>query len=247
MKKETQIALAVAVVVLVVVAIALLFVFTGGGGGGDTAQQPPTSPPDIRDGGFGQPTPPAPMGGGMTAPPPTTMAAQPQTTRPPFTPRRDPFAPLPEEVEAMQADAFNPSRYFVLASPPQPPRVELPEPFEPQPRRRVAGIIIGSTVSAILEQEGELPRIVYPGDMVGEFRVAAITETGVILRRSKGNPREVRVPYEPPGNVGGGGFGAGGGRGAGGGLGAPPGAPGAGGLGAPGGGGRGGRGSAPDI
>jgi hypothetical protein len=248
MKKETQIALAVAVVVLVVVAIALLFVFTGGGGGGDTAQQPPSPPPDIRDdGGFGQPMPPAPMGGGMTAPPPTTMAAQPQTTRPPFTPRRDPFAPLPEEVEAMQADAFNPSRYFVLASPPQPPRVELPEPFEPQPRRRVAGIIIGSTVSAILEQEGELPRIVYPGDMVGEFRVAAITETGVILRRSKGNPREVRVPYEPPGNVGGGGFGAGGGRGAGGGLGAPPGAPGAGGLGAPGGGGRGGRGSAPDI
>lgn len=246
MKKETQIALAVAVVVLVVVAIALLFVFTGGGGS-DTAQQPPSAPPDIRDDGLGQPMPPAPMGGGMTAPPPTTMAAQPQTARPPFTPRRDPFAPLPEEVEAMQADAFNPSRYFVLASPPKPPRVELPEPFEPQPRRRVAGIIIGSTVSAILEQEGELPRIVYPGDMVGEFRVAAITEAGVILRRSKGNPREVRVPYEPPGNVSGGGFGAGE-RGTGGGFGTPPGAPsapGAGGLGAPG--GRGGRGSAPGI
>jgi hypothetical protein len=92
--------------------------------------------------------------------------------------------------------------------------VELPEPFEPQPRRRVAGIIIGTTVSAILEQEGELPRIVYPGDMVGEFRVAAITETGLILRRSKGNPREVRVPYEPPGNVGGGGVGGGAGFGA---------------------------------
>lgn len=242
MKKETQIALAVAVVVLVVVAVALLFVFTGGGG--DTAQQPPT-PLDLRDDGFGQPTPPtAPMGGGMT-PPPTTMAAQPQATRPPFSPRRDPFAPLPEEVEAMQADAFDPARYFVLASPPKPPQVELPEPFEPQPRRRVAGIIIGTTVSAILEQEGELPRIVYPGDMVGEFRIVAITENGLILRRSKGNPREVRVPYEPPGNVGGGGFGAG--RGGGGGLGAPPGAPsapGAGGLGAPG-GGRGGR--APDI
>ncbi len=236
MKKETQIALAVAVVVLVVVAVALLFVFSGGGGG-DTAQQPPISP-DIRDDGFGQPTPPsAPMGGGMV-PPPTTLAAQPQATRPPFSPRRDPFAPLPEEVEAMQADAFDPARYFVLASPPKPPQVELPEPFEPQPRRRVAGIIIGTTVSAILEQEGELPRIVYPGDMVGEFRIVAITENGLILRRSKGNPREVRVPYEPPGNVGGGGFGAGGGRG-GGGLGAPPGTPG---LGTPGGGGR-----APDI
>jgi translation initiation factor IF-2 len=245
MKKETQIALAVAVIVLVVIAVALLFVFAGGGGNGNTAMQPPTPPPDMRDdGGFA----PAPPGGGFAPMPQATTAAvpQPSAARPPFTPRRDPFAPLPEEVEAMQADAFDPARYFVLASPPKPPQVELPEPFEPQPRRRVAGIIIGTTVSAILEQEGELPRIVYPGDMVGEFRVAAITENGLILRRSKGNPREVRVPYEPPGNVGGGGGGgAGFGGPRGGGPGAPPGAPGAGGLGAPGGGGRGGR--APDI
>jgi hypothetical protein len=245
MKKETQIALAVAVIVLVVIAIALLFVFTGGGGE-NTASQPPPTPPDFDRDGSGL-APPSP-GGGFTPPPPTmtATASQPQAARPQFTPRRDPFAPLPEEVEAMQADAFDPARYFVLASPPKPPKVELPEPFEPQPRRRVAGIIIGATVSAILEQEGELPRIVYPGDMVGEFRVAAITETGLILRRSKGNPREVRVPYEPPGNVGGGGGGGGAGFGGPrGGPGAPPGAPGAGGLGAPGGGGRGGR--APDI
>jgi hypothetical protein len=240
MKKETQIALAVAVIVLVVIAIALLFVFTGGSSD-NTASQPPPAPPDFdRDGGGLSPPSPS---GGFTPPPPTTAAAaQPSATRPQFTPRRDPFAPLPEEVAAMQADAFDPARYFVLASPPKPPRVELPEPFEPQPRRRVAGIIIGTTVSAILEQEGELPRIVYPGDMVGEFRVAAITETGLVLRRSKGNPREVRVPYEPPGNVGSGGGGGGAGFGGprGGGPGAPPGAPGAGGLGAPG-GGRGGR------
>jgi translation initiation factor IF-2 len=245
MKKETQIALAVAVIVLVVIAIALLFVFTGGSGD-NTASQPPPAPPDFDRSG-GAPAPPSP-GGGFTSSSPamTATAPQPQAARPQFTPRRDPFAPLPEEVEAMQADAFDPARYFVLASPPKPPKVELPEPFEPQPRRRVAGIIIGATVSAILEQEGELPRIVYPGDMVGEFRVAAITETGLILRRSKGNPREVRVPYEPPGNVGGGGGGGGAGFGGPrGGPGAPPGAPGAGGLGAPGGGGRGGR--APDI
>ncbi|MCS7301523.1 MAG: hypothetical protein NZ556_08230 [Fimbriimonadales bacterium] len=244
MKKETQIALAVAVVVLVVIAVALLFVFAGGGGS-DTAQQPPVSP-DFQDERGLAPQPPAPMGmgGGMT-PPSATTAAQPQAARPPFNPRRDPFAPLPEELEAMQTDAFDPARYFVLASPPKPPRVELPEPFEPQPRRRVAGIIIGATVSAILEQEGELPRIVYPGDTVGEFRVAAITESGLILRRPKGNPREVRVPYEPPGNVGGGFGGDRGGQG--GGLGAPPGAPTAGGLASPGGRGGGGRGGAPDI
>lgn len=248
MKKETQIALAVAVVVLVVIAIALLFVFTGSGGNG-TAQQPPApTSPDMQD--YGGLTPGAPGGGFAPPSQVSTMAAAPQptTARPQFTPRRDPFAPLPEELEAMQADAFNPASYFVLASPPKPPKVELPEPFEPQPRRRVAGIIIGTTVSAILEQEGELPRIVYPGDMVGEFRVAAITETGLVLRRSRGNPREVRVPYEPPGNVGGSGGGGAAGFGA----------PGAGGLGAPGappgrglapgaGGGGGPMGGAPDI
>lgn len=236
MKKETQIALAVAVVVLVAIAIALLFMFSGGGGE-DTASQPP--PVTNGGAGFGGPAgiPPAPMGmGASPTPPTTTAAAQPQAARPPFNPRRDPFAPLPEELEAMQTEVFQPERYFVLASPPRPPRVELPEPFEPQPRRRVAGIIIGTTVSAILEQEGELPRIVYPGDMVGEFRIAAITESGLVLRRPRGNPREVRVPYEPPG--GGTVTGGGGGRGQGG-FGAPgaPGVPGAGA--APG--GRGGR------
>ncbi|MFN4033513.1 MAG: hypothetical protein ACK4ME_07830, partial [Fimbriimonadales bacterium] len=236
MKKETQIALAVAVVVLVAVAIALLFVFTGGGGGSDTATQPPM-PPNDYEGIGGQPISPAPMGTGA-APTATTPTAPAQPTRVAFTPRRDPFAPLPEELEAMQTEVFQPERYFVLASPPKPPRVELPEPFEPQPRRRVAGIIIGTTVSAILEQEGELPRIVYPGDMVGEFRVAAITETGLVLKRPKGNPREVRVPYEPPGNIGGSGVGAGqGGFGAPGAPGAPAAPGGAGGT-----GGRGGRG-----
>ncbi|MDW8106740.1 MAG: hypothetical protein RMK45_04575 [Armatimonadota bacterium] len=234
MTKQTQIALAVAVVVLVVIAVALLFVF--GGGGADTASQPPP----VSDDRMGiPPMPPAPMGG--TTPTPSAAPPTAQTARPPFTPRRDPFAPLPEEVAAMQAEAFDPSRYFVLASPPKPPRVELPEPYEPQPRRRVAGIIIGTTVSAILEQEGELPRIVYPGDMVGEFRVVAITADGIVLRRPKGNPREVRVPLEPPSaTTGGAATGAGTGVGLGV-PGAPGGPPQQGGVGVPGGrgGGRG--------
>lgn len=234
MNKQTQIALAVAVVVLVVIAVALLFVFAGGGGEDTAYQPPPYSPRDDRD---GMPMPPPP-GGGMMAPVPAP-AAQPapqRAARPPFTPRRDPFAPLPEEQAAMEAEAFDPERYFVLASPPQPPKVELPEPFEPQPRRRVAGVIIGNTVSAILEQEGELPRIVYPGDMVGEFRVVAITTDGVLLRRPRGNPREVRVPLQPPSD-GAGGAAGGGAPGFGGAPGGRGGAPGVGGVGTPGGGG----------
>lgn len=233
MKKETQIAIAVAVVLLVVIAIVAIFLLTGGGEPSPptTATQP--GPRDIDTGMTGG-IPPATPSGGFAPPPTPAPPAPTQQGQVAIRPRKDPFAPLPEEEEAMQGDAFDPNRYFVLASPTPPPKVELPEPLEPQPLRRVAGIVLGSTVSAIIEQEGEpIPLIVQPGDMVGEFRVAAITSDGVILRRSKGNPREVRVPYEPPSFGGAGGAGTGGG-------GAPslpgaPGAPGAPGLpGAPG-------------
>ncbi|GBC91895.1 hypothetical protein HRbin15_00355 [bacterium HR15] len=240
MKKETQIALAVAVVLLVVIAIAAIFMLTGGGGEQTQPTQPPVAQPP--------PMQPPTMGPSQPSVPnlmPPSQQSTPQQVA--IRPRKDPFALLPEEVEAMQADAFTRAPFALVASPPPPPKVELPEPYEPQPKRRVAGIILGQTVSAILEQEGELPQIVYPGDMVGEFRVAAITPEGVILRRSKGNPREVRVPYEPPGVAMGGGAAApGGGAGA---PGAPgiPGAPGPG-IGTPS-GGRGGPrgGGAPGI
>lgn len=236
MKKETQIAIAVAVVLLVIIAIVAIFMLTGGGGEptpSTTATQP--GPRDI-DTGIAGGAPPAMPSGGFAPSPTPTPPAPTQQRQVAIRPRKDPFAPLPEEEEAMQGDAFDPNRYFVLASPTPPPKVELPEPPEPQPRRRVAGIVLGSTVSAIIEQEGEpIPLIVQPGDMVGEFRVAAITSDGVILRRSKGNPREVRVPYEPPSFGSGGGAGTG--RGSAPGLpGGAPGVPGAPGLpGAPGG------------
>jgi len=233
MKKETQIALAVAVVLLVVIAIAAIFMLTGGGG---NEQSPPPQPPVVTQ----PPNVPGPQDRGGMQPPAIATTPQPTQPKPAIQPRKDPFALLPEEVEAMQADAFTRAPFVLVASPPKPPKVEIPEPYEPQPKRRVAGIILGQTVSAILEQEGELPQIVYPGDMVGEFRVAAITPEGIILRRSKGNPREVRVPYEPPGVAfGGGAVTTGGGAGA---PGAPglPGAPGPG-IGAP----SGGRGGGP--
>jgi hypothetical protein len=230
MKKETQIVLAIAVILLVVIAIVAIFMLTGGGGE-EQPPSPPAQPPSIAQ----PPTPPMPSG---PTPPTTAMApSQPSERKPMWRPRKDPFAWLPEEVEAMQADAFGQAPFVLVASPPPPPKVDLPEPYEPQPKRRVAGIILGQTISAILEQEGELPQIVYPGDRVGEFQVAAITPEGVVLRRSKGNPREVRVPYEPPGVSA-----AGGARGGGaGGAGGAPGAPGLPGIGAP----SGGRGGGP--
>ncbi len=207
MDKQKQIAIAVAVVVLVAIAILAIFMFTGGGGGESPAPSPPSSTIGMEgEPGFGAPSQPS---FGAPTPAPTPAPSQ-APTRVAIRPRSDPFAPLPEEVEAMQGEVFNPNQVLIIASPPEPPKVELPEPYEPQPRRRVAGIIIGPTVSAIIEQEGEpIPLIVQPGDTVGEFRVAAITSDGVILRRPTGNPREVRVPYEPPSSGVGGGAGAG--------------------------------------
>ncbi len=234
MDKQKQIAIVVAVVVLVAIAILVIFLFTGGGGNGGATTTAPPPPGGIDAGGMGfSPQPPSPTPSMAPAPMPPSAP-----TRVAVRPRPDPFAPLPEEVEAMQGEAFNPNQFFLLASPPEPPKVELPEPYEPQPRRRVAGIIIGPTVSAILEQEGEpIPLIVQPGDTVGEFRVVSISSDGLILRRPTGNPREVRVPYEPPsGGITSGGAGTPGGPPGGLGAPAPPGfAP-------PGRGGRGGGG-----
>ncbi len=195
MDKQKQIAIAVAVVILVAIAILAIFLLTGGGNEGATTTAPPPPPGGIEVGSPAfSPQPPSPAP--SMAPAPSAPSAPAKVA---IRPRPDPFAPLPEEVEAMQGEAFNPNQVFILASPPEPPKVELPEPYEPQPRRRVAGIIIGPNVSAILEQEGEpTPMIVQPGDMVGEFRVVSISTDGLILRRPTGNPREVRVPYEPP-------------------------------------------------
>ncbi|MCW5934529.1 MAG: hypothetical protein KIT45_09570 [Fimbriimonadia bacterium] len=257
MNKQTQLAIFGGVAALVLLGLVLyLFVFSGGS---EEASGPPPAPalgmgggPGSMGGGPGmmggaQPTP-APAPGSSAG---TMMAAAPEADTPsvPFRPRRDPFAYLPEENEAMQVGAYELAGFYRAAGPPRPPATLVPlEPFEAQPYRRIAGIIEGPTVSAILEQEGEVPQIVTPGDLVGEFRVASIDMEGITLKRSKGNPREVRVRYEPPQ---GGGGGTGGGAGFGGGMGSPgsPGAAGSPGAGFGPGGGRGGRGGrgAPDL
>lgn len=250
MNKQTQMVIFGAVAAVIVLAVGAYFLFSGGDDGTSTTAPPP-APINV---GGGDPLQPAqlgtgasPFGGGAAPSMPSSMTAKPAEERA-FVARKDPFAYLPKEQEAMQVGAYDMAGFYRAAGPPKPPPPPVVEIYEPQPYRRIAGIIEGPTISAILEQEGELPQIVHPGDTIGEFRVASIDMAGITLKRSKGNPRIVRVPYEPPaGGAAGGGTGGGGGdrRGGfeGGGM---PGAAGMGGGAAPGGppgrGGRGGRG-----
>jgi len=164
-----------------------------------------------------------------------------------YSPRKDPFTLLPAEVAADKAA----QQQALLASlggfptiavyKPKPPHPKT-LPLEPQPYRRLAGIIRGEAVAAILEEEGSaMPLIVKPGDKVGPWTVRSIdTEKMVMTREGSIKPTLVTVKLESRPTVmfsGGGGGNMGGGPG----PGTGPGGPGGGGRG-PGGGRRGGVG-----
>lgn len=162
-----------------------------------------------------------------------------------FAPRNDPFALLGEEraFEVSQS-----SERFLSESGGFRFDYEAPTPpadndiLEPQPYRRLAGVIVGESVLALIDMgDGRNLEIIRPGQRIpnSEWTVVSIDEEKAILKRS-GNrlPRQIVVRLEsPPFNPGQGGGGAapgvGGGRGA-------PGTPGGGRPGAPGGFGPGG-------
>ncbi len=166
----------------------------------------------------------------------------------PLRPRSDPFALLPneEKYEHQQMAAYFATTYgswplFYEGPLPEP----APPEIEPQPHRRLAGILIGESVTALIDMgDGSLKEI-HPGDVIpgSEWTVVSIDEEKAVLRRTVPGklPNEVIVrlestsqppaPPTPPAN--GGAFGPGG---------AGPGFRGPGGFGGPGGRFGGGRG-----
>ena len=138
-----------------------------------------------------------------------------------FAPRRDPFALLAEE----RAYDINQASERILAEsggfvfdyvPPDPPADTTI--VEPQPYRRLAGVIVGESVLALIDMGDGRLEIIRPGQRIpnSEWMVVSIDEEKAILRRG-GNrlPREIIVRLEsPPYNPQGGGFGGGGGGGA---------------------------------
>ena len=82
------------------------------------------------------------------------------------------------------------------------PEVELQvTPPEPQPYRRLSGIVVGDSILAILEEQGREPVIVTPGSQIpnSEWRVVSIDQDKAVLRRS-GNrkPNQIIVRLETP-------------------------------------------------
>lgn len=88
----------------------------------------------------------------------------------------------------------------------EPEEVAMPDDTpEPQPYRRLAGILVGDTVSAILIMENGEAHIVKPGTRIpnSPWRVVSIDQDKAILRRAgTRKPTQIVVALEtPPGGV----------------------------------------------
>ena len=72
---------------------------------------------------------------------------------------------------------------------------------EPQPYRRLSGIVVGDSILAILEEQGRDPVIVTPGSQIpnSPWRVVSIDQDKAVLRRSgKVKPTQIVVRLETP-------------------------------------------------
>lgn len=132
-----------------------------------------------------------------------------------YKPRPDPFAlsPVEQGFENRQEAERLASQigYFPNVFVDLPPPSETGQAPEPQPRRRLAGVLIGDSVLAIIEMgNGRPPEIVRPGQQVPgtEWTVVSIDEDKAVLRRGGTRlPHEVVVHLEgrlsaaPPANV----------------------------------------------
>ncbi len=138
-----------------------------------------------------------------------------------FAPRSDPFALLPEErgFEISQSSERILADMGGFRFDYEPPVDTAPvEVVEPQPYRRLAGVIVGESVLALIDMGDGRLEIIRPGQRIpnSEWTVVSIDEDKAILRRG-GNklPRQIIVRLEsPPFNPnqgGGGGAPAGGG------------------------------------
>jgi hypothetical protein len=136
-----------------------------------------------------------------------------------FASRNDPFALLREEKAY---DISQTSERFLSETPfrfdyEEPPPPQSMDIVEPQPYRRLAGVIVGESVLALIDMGDGRLEIIRPGQRIpnSEWTVVSIDEEKAVLRRG-GNrlPRQIVVRLEsPPFQGGGGGATPGGGGG----------------------------------
>lgn len=137
--------------------------------------------------------------------------------------RTDAFALLPAErrFEAQQTAARVLSEmggFTLVYEPPAPPPDEE-DIVEPQPYRRLQGVMLSNTVTALIEWEDGKVYEVHPGSRVAdsEWVVVSIDPEKAVLRRSgQRRPTQIEVKLEsPPPGMGRGGRTQGGGAGGG--------------------------------
>lgn len=221
-----------------------------------TGCQAPEEPPATQS-AVTQPLPPIVL----TSPagvPETTPAAAADTktlaSLKTFATRTDPFALKPNERQYDKEQEgfriFGETGFSVQYEGPGEEVVKQEDIPEPQPYRRLAGVVVGDSILALIDMGNGTLEVIRPGQEIpnSEWRVISIDSEKAVLRRN-GNrtPRQIIVRLESPppgmgggiGQTGGGGFPGGGGRP---GVGSPGGGnrPG---VGAPGGGGAGPGGS----
>lgn len=207
---------AVAVALIAVVAI---FLFMGGGQPSTPTSPTPVGglpPGEIEEDERGMPptmgAPPMAGGmGGMMGGPPrmggmpgagmgTQTAQAPPEGKPPSRYRVDPFRPLPWEADVSKPPILSvvtPVRLQPLPTFRQ-REEEQEDVLPPQPYRRVAGIMWGQSVAAIIETQGDLPRVVKPGDTLDGLRVARIEPNQVVLSTLGKKPQEITVKLGAP-------------------------------------------------
>ena len=119
--------------------------------------------------------------------------------------RTDPFALTDEErrFETVQTSErfFNGGGGFSVQITEKPDVEDEVTPPEPQPYRRLSGIVVGDSILAILEEQGKPPVIVTPGMLIpgSEWRVVSIDQDKAVLRRpGKTKPNQVIVRLESP-------------------------------------------------
>lgn len=111
---------------------------------------------------------------------------------------------------------------LIYQAPPEPPDPE--SVVEPQPYRRLTGVLLGEGVMAIIEWEDGKTYMIRPGQQVGNSEwicVSIDTEKAILKRPGNKLPRQIYVRLESrPANMGA--RGGGGGNPGGGGFGDPP-------------------------
>jgi hypothetical protein len=131
-----------------------------------------------------------------------------------FSQRNDPFALFPPEVQfdrMQRAESLLQSTGGWTLQYEPPAEVVEEEQLEPQPYRRLAGVLIGDTVAAIIIMEDGRAHIVKPGTKIpdSEWTVVSIDGERAVLRRpGSKRPNQITVRLEsPPSGMGGGGGG----------------------------------------